>query len=112
MKKLEIIIRPGMFEKVRDILSELGIHGLNYTEIKGFGRQRGHTEVYRGNIMQVDCLPKVKVEIVLHEDMLESVLNAVMTTARTGQVGDGKIFISDVDAPIRIRTGERGDAAL
>lgn len=112
MKKLEIIIRPGMFEKVRDVLSELGIHGLNYTEIKGFGRQRGHTEVYRGNIMQVDCLPKVKVEIVLHEDMLESVLNAVMTTARTGQVGDGKIFISDVEDAIRIRTGERGDAAL
>ena len=112
MKKLEIIIRPGMFEKVRDILSELGIHGLNYTEIKGFGRQRGHTEVYRGNIMQVDCLPKVKVEIVLHEDMLESVLNAVMTTARTGQVGDGKIFISDVMDAIRIRTGERGDEAL
>ncbi len=112
MKKLEIIIRPGMFEKVRDVLSELGIHGLNYSEIKGFGRQRGHTEVYRGNIMQVDCLPKVKVEIVLHEDMLESVLNAVMTTARTGQVGDGKIFISDVEDAIRIRTGERGDAAL
>ncbi len=112
MKKLEIIIRPGMFEKVRDMLSELGIHGLNYTEIKGFGRQRGHTEVYRGNIMQVDCLPKVKVEIVLHEDMLESVLNAVMTPARTGQVGDGKIFISDVEDAIRIRTGERGDAAL
>lgn len=112
MKKLEIIIRPGMFEKVRDMLSELGIHGLNYTEIKGFGRQRGHTEVYRGTIMQVDCLPKVKVEVVLHEDMLESVINAVMTTARTGQVGDGKIFISDVEDAVRIRTGERGDAAL
>ncbi len=112
MKKLEIIIRPGMFEKVRDMLSELGIHGLNYTEIKGFGRQRGHTEVYRGTIMQVDCLPKVKVEVVLHEDMLESVINAVMSTARTGQVGDGKIFISDVEDAVRIRTGERGDAAL
>ncbi|OXS28535.1 MAG: transcriptional regulator [Desulfovibrio sp. MES5] len=112
MKKLEIIIRPGMFEKVRDMLSELGIHGLNYTEIKGFGRQRGHTEVYRGTIMQVDCLPKVKVEVVLHEDMLESVINAVMSTARTGQVGDGKIFISDVEDVVRIRTGERGDAAL
>lgn len=112
MKKLEIIIRPGMFEKVRDMLSELGIHGLNYTDIKGFGRQRGHTEVYRGTIMQVDCLPKVKVEIVLHEDMLESVISAVVATARTGQVGDGKIFISDVEDAIRIRTGERGDAAL
>lgn len=112
MKKLEIIIRPGMFEKVRDVLSELGIHGLNYTEIKGFGRQRGHTEVYRGTIMQVDCLPKVKVEVVLHEEMLESVVNAVISTAQTGQVGDGKIFISDVEDAIRIRTGERGDAAL
>ncbi len=112
MKKLEIIIRPGMFEKVRDMLSELGIHGLNYTEIKGFGRQRGHTEVYRGTIMQVDCLPKVKVEVVLHEEMLESVVNAVISTAQTGQVGDGKIFISDVEDAIRIRTGERGDAAL
>ncbi|MFT4302066.1 MAG: P-II family nitrogen regulator [Desulfovibrio sp.] len=112
MKKLEIIIRPGLFEKVRDMLSEMGIHGLNYTEIKGFGRQRGHTEVYRGNIMQVDCLPKVKIEIVLHNDMIESVINAVVATARTGQVGDGKIFISDVEDAIRIRTGERGDAAL
>lgn len=112
MKKLEIIIRPGLFENVRDMLSELGIHGLNYTEIKGFGRQRGHTEVYRGNIMQIDCLPKVKIEIVLHNDMVESVINAVVATARTGQVGDGKIFISDVEDAIRIRTGERGDAAL
>lgn len=112
MKKLEIIIRPGLFEKVRDMLTEKGIHGLNYTEIKGFGRQRGHTEVYRGNIMQVDCLPKVKIEIVLHNDMIESVINAVVATARTGQVGDGKIFISDVEDAIRIRTGERGDAAL
>ncbi|ATD81189.1 MULTISPECIES: P-II family nitrogen regulator [Desulfovibrio] len=112
MKKLEIIIRPGMFEKVRDVLSELGIHGLNYTEIKGFGRQRGHTEVYRGAIMQVDCLPKIKIEMVLHDNMLEPAVNAVMLTARTGQVGDGKIFISAVEDAVRIRTGQRGDAAL
>ena len=112
MKKLEIIIRPGLFENVRDMLSELGIHGLNYTEIKGFGRQRGHTEVYRGTTMQVDCLPKIKVEVVLHDDMLETVLNAVVSISRTGQVGDGKIFISDVMDAIRIRTGERGDEAL
>ncbi len=112
MKKLEIIIRPGMFEKVRDVLSELDIHGLNYTEIKGFGRQRGHTEVYRGAIMQVDCLPKIKIEMVLHDNMLEPAVNAVMLTARTGQVGDGKIFISAVEDAVRIRTGQRGDAAL
>ena len=112
MKKLEIIIRPSMFERVKDTLSDMGIHGLNYVEIKGFGRQRGHTEVYRGTTMHVDCLPKVKVEVVLHDDMLESVLNAVVSIARTGQVGDGKIFISDVQDAIRIRTGERGDEAL
>ena len=112
MKKLEIIIRPSMFERVKDTLSDLGIHGLNYVEIKGFGRQRGHTEVYRGTTMHVDCLPKVKVEVVLHDDMLESVLNSVVSIARTGQVGDGKIFISDVQDAIRIRTGERGDEAL
>ncbi len=112
MKKLEIIIRPGMLERVKDELSTLGIHGMNYTEIRGFGRQRGHTEVYRGTTMQVDCLPKIKIELVLHAAALEKVLNAVVATARTGQVGDGKIFISDVQDAVRIRTGERGDDAL
>ena len=112
MKKLEIIIRPSMFDKVKDALTDMGIHGLNYVEIKGFGRQRGHTEVYCGTTMQVDCLPKIKVEVVLHDDMLETVLNAVVSISRTGQVGDGKIFISDVQDAIRIRTGERGDEAL
>ncbi|MBO4301187.1 MAG: P-II family nitrogen regulator [Desulfovibrio sp.] len=112
MKKLEIIIRPGMFEQVKSTLTNLGIQGLNYTEIKGFGRQHGHTEVYRGSTMRVDCLPKVKVEVVLADTKLEDVLNAVVSVARTGQVGDGKIFVSEVADAIRIRTGERGEAAL
>ena len=112
MKKIEIIIRPSMFDKVKDALTDMGIHGMNYVEIKGFGRQCGHTEVYRGTTMQVDCLPKIKVEVVLHDDMLETVLNTVVSISRTGQVGDGKIFISDVQDAIRIRTGERGDEAL
>ncbi len=112
MKKLEIIIRPSMFDAVKNELSRLGIHGLNYTEIRGFGRQHGHTEVYRGSTIQVDCLPKVKVEAVVHDEALEKILDAVMQTARTGKVGDGKIFISDVLDAIRIRTGERGNPAL
>ena len=112
MKKLEIIIRPGMFDKVKDELSKLGIHGMNYSEIRGLGRQPGHTEVYRGTTMQVDCLPKIKIELVLHDEALERVLGAVVATARTGQVGDGKIFISDVLDAVRIRTGERGNDAL
>ncbi|MGE9986537.1 P-II family nitrogen regulator [Desulfovibrio sp. SGI.169] len=112
MKKLEIIIRPGMLERVKEELSKLGIHGMNYSEIRGFGRQRGHTEVYRGTTMQVDCLPKIKIELVLHDEALEKVLNVVAATARTGQVGDGKIFISDVRDAVRIRTGERGEDAL
>ena len=112
MKKLEIIIRPGMFDKVKDELSKLGIHGMNYSEIRGFGRQHGHTEVYRGTTMQVDCLPKIKIELVLHDEALERVLGAVVATARTGQVGDGKIFIYDVENVIRVRTSEEGYAAL
>ncbi|MDR3362300.1 MAG: P-II family nitrogen regulator [Desulfovibrio sp.] len=112
MKKLEIIIRPGMFEKVKNVLTDLGVHGLNFVEIQGFGRQRGHTEVYRGATMQVDCLPKLKVEIVVHDAALDKVLEAVVTTVRTGQVGDGKIFISDVLDAVRIRTGEHGEEAL
>ncbi|MBQ9452831.1 MAG: P-II family nitrogen regulator [Desulfovibrio sp.] len=112
MKKLEIIIRPGVFERVKTTLTDLHIQGLNYTEIKGFGRQHGHTEVYRGTTMRVDCLPKIKVEVVLPDSKLEEALNAVVSVARTGQVGDGKIFVSDVQDAIRIRTGERGEEAL
>jgi nitrogen regulatory protein P-II 1 len=112
MKKLEIIIKPGDFEKVKNALTELGVHGMNYREIRGFGRQRGHTEVYRGTIMQVDCLPKIKVEVVIHDEALEKVLDMIMSVVRTGRIGDGKIFVSDVLDAVRIRTGERGDAAL
>ncbi len=112
MKKLEIIIRPGMFDSVRDALETLGIHGMNYSDIRGFGRQRGHTEVYRGSTVHVDFMPKVKIEIVIHDEALDRVLNAVQTAARTGQIGDGKIFISDVLDAVRIRTGERGNDAL
>lgn len=112
MKKLEIIIRTGMFDKVKSTLTNLGIQGLNYTEIKGFGRQHGHTEVYRGTTMRVDCLPKLKVEVVLTDARVEEVINAVVMVARTGQVGDGKIFVSDVADAVRIRTGERGEDAL
>ena len=96
MKKLEIIIRPSKFEEVKQQLTDIGIHGMNYSEVRGFGRQHGHTEVYRGSSYAVDCLPKVKIEIVVHD----------------GEIGDGKIFIYDVLDAIRIRTGERGPAAL
>lgn len=112
MKKLEIIIRPGVFDRVRDVLASLGIHGMNYSEIRGFGRQHGHTEVYRGSTVHVDFLPKVKIEVVVHDEALDKVLNAVQTAAHTGQIGDGKIFISDVLDAVRIRTGERGNDAL
>ena len=112
MKKLEIIIRPGMLDNVKSMLANLGIQGLNYTEIKGFGRQHGHTEVYRGTTMRVDCLPKLKVEVVLADARVDEVINAVVSVARTGQVGDGKIFVSDVADAVRIRTGERGEDAL
>ena len=112
MKKIEIIIRPGMLDLVKNELSTLGINGMNYTDIRGFGRQHGHTEVYRGQTVQVDCLPKVKIEVVVNDELCESVINAVVGTARTGKVGDGKIFVSDVCDAVRIRTGERGTEAL
>ena len=109
MKKLEIIIRPSKFEEVKQQLTAIGIHGMNYSEVRGFGRQHGHTEVYRGTTYAVDCLPKIK--IVVHDEALEKVLQAI-DVARTGEIGDGKIFIYDVLDAIRIRTGERGPAAL
>ena len=112
MKKIEIIIRPGMLDLVKNELSTLGINGMNYTDIRGFGRQHGHTEVYRGQTVQVDFLPKVKIEVVVNDELCESVINAVVGTARTGKVGDGKIFVSDVCDAVRIRTGERGTEAL
>ena len=112
MKKLEVIIRPDVFDPVRDALAEVGVHGMNYCEIRGCGRQRGHTEVYRGSTMRVDFLPKLRLEVVVHDEAVEKVLNVIIKTARTGNVGDGKIFISDVLDAVRIRTGERGNEAL
>lgn len=101
-----------MFEKVKQALSDLGIHGLNYSEIRGFGRQHGHTEVYRGSTLKVDCLPKIKIELVIHDEALDKVVDAIIKSARTGKIGDGKIFISNIVDAIRIRTGERGNSAL
>ncbi|MBQ7617516.1 MAG: P-II family nitrogen regulator [Desulfovibrio sp.] len=112
MKKIEIIIRPGLLERVRDELAHLDIHGMNYTDIRGYGRQHGHTEVYRGSVVQVDFVPKIKIEVVVTDDMVEKVVNTVVATARTGKVGDGKIFVSEVVDALRIRTGERGEEAL
>ena len=112
MKKIEIIIRPSVFDKVREALSSLGVNGMNYQEIKGFGRQPGHVEGYRGTTINVDFLPKVRFEVVTKDDSVERIIQAVLDAARTGRVGDGKIFISDVQDAIRIRTGERGDDAV
>lgn len=112
MKKLEIIIRPGALPAVRDALAGLGIHGMNYCEVLGFGRQHGHTEVYRGSTVKVDFLPKIRIELVIHDEALDKVVQAVLAAARTGNVGDGKIFVSDIVDAIRIRTGEHGEEAL
>lgn len=112
MKKLQIIVRPSMLDAVRKALQDLGILGMNYTEIFGYGRQMGHTEVYRGNVMQVDFLPKLSCEVVLDDTKLEAAISAICEATRTGHVGDGKIFVTDVLDAIRIRTGERGNAAL
>ena len=112
MKKLEIIIRPGQLEDVKMALSAVGVHGMNYAEIQGCGRQMGHAEIYRGRTVQVDFLPKFKLEVVVDDGIVESVVEAVCKAARTEAIGDGKIFITEVLDAIRIRTGERGTTAL
>jgi nitrogen regulatory protein P-II 1 len=112
MKKVEIITRPYKLDDVKDALSKLGIKGMTVTEVKGFGRQRGHKEVYRGAEYQVDFVAKVKIEIVIEDGLLAEVIRTVQNTARTGQVGDGKIFVSPVEEVVRIRTGETGEAAV
>ena len=112
MKKIELIIKPFKLDDVKDALSNLGIFGMTVVEVKGFGQQKGHTELYRGAEYQVDFVPKVKIEIVVSEDKVESAVDAVVEAARTGKIGDGKIFITSVEETIRIRTGERGAAAL
>lgn len=112
MKKIEAIIKPFKLDDVRVALSEIGITGMTSTEVKGFGRQKGHTELYRGAEYVIDFLPKVKIEIVVKNDQLDACLDAITTAARTGKIGDGKIFVSSVERVIRIRTGEEGEEAI
>jgi nitrogen regulatory protein P-II 1 len=112
MKKIEAIIKPFKLDDAKDALSGVGIRGITVSEVKGFGRQRGHTELYRGAEYVVDFLPKLKLEIVVEDDLAEKVAHALLEAARTGRIGDGKIFVVPVQDAIRIRTGERGDAAL
>jgi nitrogen regulatory protein P-II 1 len=112
MKKIEAIIKPFKLDEVKEALQEAGIQGLSVTEVKGFGRQKGHTELYRGAEYVVDFLPKVKIEVVLPDDMVEIAIAAIIAAARTDKIGDGKIFVSPVEQAIRIRTGETGDDAV
>jgi len=112
MKKLEAIIKPFKLEEVKEDLAELGIEGMTVTEVKGFGRQKGHTEIYRGSEYTVDFLPKVKVEVVLADDMVEKAVAAVVGAAKTGKIGDGKVFVLLVEHAIRIRTEEIGEKAV
>jgi len=112
MKKIEAIIKPFKLDEVKEALQELGIQGLSVTEVKGFGRQKGHTELYRGAEYVVDFLPKVKIEVVLSDDQLDGAVESIIEAAKTDKIGDGKIFVSTVEQAIRIRTGEAGDDAL
>jgi nitrogen regulatory protein P-II 1 len=112
MKKIEAIIKPFKLDEVKEALQEAGIQGLSVTEVKGFGRQKGHTELYRGAEYVVDFLPKVKIEVVLTDDMVETAIAAIIAAARTDKIGDGKIFVYPVEQAIRIRTGETGDDAV
>ncbi|MEO1784768.1 P-II family nitrogen regulator [Thermodesulfobium sp. 4217-1] len=112
MKKIEAIIRPYKLDEVKAALTEMGVMGMTITEVKGYGRQRGHTERYRGSEYVVDLLSKIKIEVVIPEDEVEGVVQTIVDSARTGEVGDGKIFISSIDEVIRIRTEERGEAAV
>ena len=112
MKKIEAIIRPHLLDAVRNALQEVGVAGMTISEVQGFGRQKGHTETYRGTEYQIEFIPKIKLEVIVPEDIEDNVVDAITKTARTGKFGDGKIFITGLDDVIRIRTGERGEAAL
>jgi len=112
MKKIEAIIKPFKLDEVKDKLNNLGIQGITVTEVKGFGRQKGHTELYRGAEYVVDFLPKIKMEIVIADTQVEDVVNAIVKAAQTGRIGDGKIFITNIEEAVRIRTGERGKDAV
>ena len=112
MKQITAIVKPFKLEEVREALAEIGVSGLTVTEVKGFGRQKGHTELYRGAEYVIDFLPKVKLELIIADDQLDRVVEAIASTARSGRIGDGKIFVTDVEDVIRIRTGERGPQAI
>jgi nitrogen regulatory protein PII len=112
MKKIEAIIKPFKLEEVKDALGEIGVEGMTVTEVKGFGRQKGHTEIYRGSEYTVDFLPKIKLEIVLANERVDAAIAAIIKAAKTGKIGDGKVFVSSVEDSIRIRTEEKGDKAL
>jgi nitrogen regulatory protein P-II 1 len=112
MKKIEAVIKPFKLDDVREALSELGVSGLTVTEVKGFGRQKGHTELYRGAEYVVDFLPKIKIEAVIPSNLLDAAIEAIIKSARTGKIGDGKIFVSSVEQVVRIRTGETDETAL
>src|SRR5687767_13616670 len=112
MKKIEAIIKPFKLNEVKDALHEIGVQGMSVTEVKGFGRQKGHTEIYRGSEYTVDFLPKIKLEVVLPDEQVKAAVDAIVGAAKTGKIGDGKVFISSVENAIRIRTGEVGDEAV
>ena len=112
MKKIEAVIKPFKLDEVREALSEMGVNGLTVTEVKGFGRQKGHTELYRGAEYVVDFLPKIKIELVVTDEMVEAAMEAIIKSAHTGKIGDGKIFVSSVEQVVRIRTGETGESAV
>lgn len=112
MKKIEAIIKPFKLEEVKDALSQIGIEGMTVSEVKGFGRQKGHTEIYRGSEYKVDFLPKIKLEIVLPDGRVDGAVNAIVASAKTGKIGDGKVFVSEIEEIIRIRTEEKGESAI
>ena len=112
MKKIEAIVKPFKLDEVKDALATLGINGMTITEVKGFGRQKGHTEIYRGSEYTVDFLPKIKIELVVGDDQTDGAVNAIVEAAKTGKIGDGKVFITSIDEAVRIRTAETGKLAL
>ncbi len=112
MKKIEAVIKPFKLDEVREALSEIGINGITATEVKGFGRQKGHTELYRGAEYVIDFLPKIKLDIIVSDKMVKKVIEAILAAAHTGKIGDGKIFVSNIEEVVRIRTGETGESAI
>jgi nitrogen regulatory protein P-II 1 len=112
MKKIEAIIKPFKLEEVKDALAEVGIEGMTVSEVKGFGRQKGHTEIYRGSEYTVDFLPKIKLEVVISDERLDAAVAAIVKAAKTGKIGDGKVFVSNIEEAVRIRTDEKGESAV